>query len=326
MKLSQMKLLMNQMHITSVEDIKNNSNVDYLKELGIFPKESECEDFILYQELEMDSNYVDAHEDISYGKEIVSLHSHCFWEIIYVKSGNLQYLLGNTRYQLREDHIVIIPPGMSHRPLFTKKDSIPYHRIVVWINETFANAIIGMMQELEPLYLLKSYHQYVFHPNGSVQLQLEKICESLLYEKTQSRIGDEISCIGMTTQLFGLICRAAYLSNTSLIMPEKTSILDEILHYIEKHLSDNISLSTIAEHFLISQSSVSHMFKKQMDVSFYHVVIQRRLIESKKLILAGVPMKEIPDLCGFSDYSAFYKAFVKEYGISPKQYRLHEKH
>lgn len=105
-------------------------------------------------------------------------------------------------------------------------------------------------------------------------------------------------------------------------MPEKTSLLDEILHYIETHLSDTISLSSIAEHFLVSQSAISHMFKKQMDVSFYQVVIQRRLIESKNLILAGVPLKAIPEQCGFSDYSVFYKAFVKEYGISPSNIRI----
>ncbi len=324
MKLSYMKLLMDEMHITSVADIKNPANAARLQEAGIFPPYSERGDFLLYQELEMDSDYVDAHEDISYGKETVSLHSHRFWEIIYVKSGNLQYLLGNTRYQLRADHLVIIPPGMSHRPLFTGEDTVPYHRIVIWISDTFAQNIIGKMQELEPLHLLKAHHQYVLHPSGSVQLELEKTCESLLYEKTQSRIGNEISCLGMATQLFGLFCRASYLSNSSQILPEKTSLLDEILHYIETHLSDTISLSSIAEHFLVSQSAISHMFKKQMDVSFYQVVIQRRLIESKNLILAGVPLKEIPERCGFSDYSVFYKAFVKEYGISPKQYKIHE--
>ena len=324
MKLSHMKFLMEQMHITSIADMKSPENVERLKEAGILLEYSTYGNSLLYQELEMDSDYVDVHEVISYGKETVTLHSHRFWEIIYVKSGDLQYLLGNTRYQLCADHMVIIPPGMSHRPLFTSENTIPYQRIVIWINDTFAQNIIQMIQALEPLHLLKSHSQYVLHPNGSVQLQLEKICESLLYEKSQSRIGNEISCVGMTTQLFGLFCRAAYLSNTSQILPEKTSLLDEILHYIETHLSDTISLTSIAEQFLISQSAISHMFKKQMDVSFYQVVIQRRLIESKNLILTGIPMKEIPDRCGFSDYSTFYKAFVKEYGISPKQYKLHE--
>ena len=38
-------------------------------------------DSITYQELEMDSDYVDVHEDVSYSKDNVDLHSHTFFEI-----------------------------------------------------------------------------------------------------------------------------------------------------------------------------------------------------------------------------------------------------
>ena len=37
----------------------------------------------LYQELEMESNYVDTHRDISYSNSMVQLHSHNFYEILY---------------------------------------------------------------------------------------------------------------------------------------------------------------------------------------------------------------------------------------------------
>ena len=102
---------------------------------------------------------------------------------------------------------------------------------------------------------------------------------------------------------------------------EKAVLLDEIIGYIEKHFAEEISLKSVASYFLISESAISQLFKKQMDVSFYKIVTQRRLIEAKKLIVDDVMLKSIPELCGFSDYSVFYKAFVKEYGISPKEFR-----
>lgn len=67
-------------------------------------------DSITYQELEMDSDYVDVHEDISYSKDNVDLHSHTFFEILFCQSGSLQYMVGNTRYQLVKNSIVCIPP------------------------------------------------------------------------------------------------------------------------------------------------------------------------------------------------------------------------
>ena len=42
---------------------------------------------------------------------------------------------------------------------------------------------------------------------------------------------------------------------------------------------------------------------------------------AKALIESGIPMENVGHLVGFTDYSAFYRAFRQEYGISPRQYR-----
>lgn len=78
-------------------------------------------ELIGYQELEMDSPYLDVHEDTSYTKDYVTLHSHEFYELLFCRSGNLQYLIGNTRYQIRKNDIILVPPGTSHRPLFLEQ-------------------------------------------------------------------------------------------------------------------------------------------------------------------------------------------------------------
>ena len=58
-----------------------------------------------------------------------------------------------------------------------------------------------------------------------------------------------------------------------------------------------------------------------MGVSFYHCVTQRRLIAAKSLIERGTNLEVVSHQVGFADYSTFYRAFKKEYGISPRQYR-----
>ena len=40
----------------------------------------------LYQELEMNSRYVNAHSDVNYSGDIIQLHSHSFYEILYTRS------------------------------------------------------------------------------------------------------------------------------------------------------------------------------------------------------------------------------------------------
>ena len=94
-----------------------------------------------YQELEMDNVPAACHEDANYTKDIVQLHSHTFFEVLYCRSGNIQYLLGADRYQLHHGDIVFIPPGISHRPLYLDQLTEPYTRYVIWISPEFIQQI-----------------------------------------------------------------------------------------------------------------------------------------------------------------------------------------
>ena len=58
------------------------------------------------------------HDDVNYTKDSIQLHSHTFYEMLYCRSGNVQYLLGAERYRVRRGDIIFIPPGISHRPLY----------------------------------------------------------------------------------------------------------------------------------------------------------------------------------------------------------------
>ena len=131
--------------------------------------------------------------------------------------------------------------------------------------------------------------------------------------------------MGLFLQLFCLFYRMNDHPQSDIPKPENTGLLDQILNYIELHLSEDLSLASISAQFMVSQSTVSQLFKKQLDTGFYKIVTQRRLIESKNLINSGFPLKEVAEQCGFCDYSVFYKAFVKEYGISPRSFRTREK-
>jgi YesN/AraC family two-component response regulator len=108
---------------------------------------------------------------------------------------------------------------------------------------------------------------------------------------------------------------------TVMPLPENTELLDDVLRYIEGHISEKITLKDTAHYFLVSESTISKLFQAKMDISFYHCVTQRRLIAAKTLIIDGVKLDDIPNLIGYVDYSTFYRAFHKEYGISPRDFR-----
>ena len=82
-----------------------------------------------------------------------------------------------------------------------------------------------------------------------------------------------------------------------------------------------ITLADTAKHFWVSESKISQTFRQKLGSSFYRCVTQRRLIAAKSLIIQGIPLNEVNERVGFADYSTFFRAFKREYGIAPSQFR-----
>lgn len=94
-----------------------------------------------------------------------------------------------------------------------------------------------------------------------------------------------------------------------------------VIQYIDQNFSQKLTLNSVAEHFFVSPSTISHICSDRLQASFYQFVQQRRLAEGQRLILNGLTMEEVSTKIGFSNYQNFYRAFKKAYGISPKEYR-----
>lgn len=270
----------------------------------------------LYQEIEMRSRHVDTHRD-SAGMISVTLHSHTFYEILYCRSGSIQYLLGPDRFHIGRGDIIIIPPGVSHRPLPAPDTRQNYDRYVIWLSKDFAEMArhifnaSGQLIAPDPALLRTADTRWEF---------LEQMFAAGVREAEERKPGWETAVIGNTLQLLVHLRRA--MPVTGVRPPkEKPELLDRILAYIEGHLAEKITLSGVAKHFFVSESTVSHLFCQRLGVSFYRCVIQRRLIEAKVRILAGDSLETAARAVGFSDYSAFYRMFKREYGISPTQYK-----
>lgn len=95
----------------------------------------------------------------------------------------------------------------------------------------------------------------------------------------------------------------------------------KLLVYIDNHLEQDISLEHLAKKFYVSKYYIAHLFKGNTGISIHQYIMKKRLAACQNAILSNISISKAYLMFGFKDYSNFYRAFKKEFGISPKEYK-----
>ena len=124
-----------------------------------------------------------------------------------------------------------------------------------------------------------------------------------------------------------LTCLLVYLyrSRPSLFLEDEntnTEIVRDIQRRFEKDYSERFTLSVLASEYHVSSSHLSHIFKSVTGYAPIEYLMICRISAAKGLLsTTDKSIKEIVDLCGFSDESNFSRTFREKVGVTPTQFR-----
>lgn len=272
-----------------------------------------------YQELEMSAPLVETHRDETHTNAVMNLHSHDFYEMLFCRvSGGVDYLVGTERYRIQSGDIIILSPGVSHRPLLLEEQGAVYKRDVVWFSREFVQLL---KQALPDSRFSRSYPEAIFlRTKGTKWELLGEMFRNGVKEAERRKPECDGVILGNTIAILAQIARALEETGIRQLQAEKPELLEQVMAYIEENLANHITLEETARHFYVSISTITQLFRQKMGTSFYRCVTQRRLIAAKALIGEGKALEDVSRSVGFQDYSSFYRAFKKEYGISPRQF------
>lgn len=103
---------------------------------------------------------------------------------------------------------------------------------------------------------------------------------------------------------------------------QHTRIFSKAKEFIWKNYRQDVSLKTVAEVVGISPYYLSHLFRKEMGVSFSEYLKSVRISIAKNLLRET--QRSILDIClevGYQDPSHFAKIFKEKEGMKPTQFR-----
>lgn len=99
-------------------------------------------------------------------------------------------------------------------------------------------------------------------------------------------------------------------------------LVQNVVMLIDADLSDDLTLSAMAEKFNVNASYLSSLFKKDTGMPLTEYVGKKR-VERAKLLLETTShqIQQISHECGILDVNYFSKIFKKHTGQTPKEYR-----
>lgn len=238
------------------------------------------------------------------------------FRILYCQSNcGAVFDVDGTHYQLQRGDIVVVKPHTPHKFVTYSRPEEIYAGYVIEISWEYMRYL-----QLHEGFPNMDKSGKIIPTRGTLWERIDSLFMMTLEEAQMNAPGGNMALFGCSIILMVQIVRAASVDPNTAVKTEKQELLTAIISYVENNLSEKITLEDVANRFFVSSSTVTHLFTKKINISFYKYVMQRRLWKAQNLIREGMAMEKIAANVGFGDYSAFYRAFRQEFGMSPRQY------
>lgn len=233
------------------------------------------------------------------------LHSHDFYEIVYLASGNISHQINSTVRAMLPGDIVILRPGDSHLPV-CKGTEYELYSISVTTSE---------MELFLSTYSLSD----VIHRNtgavvfsiGTNIFPIVNLFHRLAHLSEKEQEAHLRIIIGMTIHEFLLVQSSNLQSGISSILQQMN---------IPENLAEGVP--AMQRLLNLSHSQLCRVVKRHTNLTPQQYIKELRMIYAYDLIQnTAEPFDDIAYSVGYSSFSHFSTTFKQRFGITPSMLR-----
>ena len=252
-------------------------------------------------------------------------HTHDYFQIYYIAKGGLSHFIGDKSSKLRQSDMFIVPPGVVHY-------ISPEPNTMFYSFSFMPDFLVESNQsgKLVSLFLRNLLTDKNILPRVSIDSEdmfyIESIMERMLNEFNCKEFGFGEVIHSYAVLLVTVLARNYFEKNT---LPEyfdnSKQFVMHCIEYIENNFAERITLDEMSKRSAMSKNNFCKYFYKLTGYSFNNYLNLCRIKKATQYIKDGYKITAIYGLCGYSDFSTFYRNFKKIMDMSPNEYKMQAK-
>lgn len=239
------------------------------------------------------------------GFEKERLHAHERYELYYLHSGDITQIIDDRKYKLKNRDLVFIKPN-THHCIMIDSSALYEHFVIVF--DPKGLGIDNMHYWPEDTEVMNCRNIPV----------ITELFQKLDYYYNRVHT-DELRDI-ITLLIKEILFNLHYAANPDQPYPDQTHpLISAALDEINANLFTISNVDEIAEKLFVTRGYLYRIFKQELNTTPLRYITEKRLTAAQDMILQGKSPTKVYTLCGFNDYTTFYRNYVKAFGHPPSR-------
>ena len=250
-------------------------------------------------------------------------HTHDFVELVYIREGKGTHTVAGKTYDVEKGNVLLINIGEEH--------SIGSIGIMSWTDIMLSPSFFGReLVNSENFFDIMKLSQFgeiageVFDNrclklSGADIISAEHLCDDMFSEWKNKKYGYKTALRGYMQVFIALVVRNV--SGSDGEGGYSSRIPPEIIAYIDRNLSEKISVAELAERSFYNPAYFGRLFRDCYGKSLKDYITERRMKRAAELLAENMSVSDVAETVGYSSKSAFYKAFRDFTGENPNKFK-----
>jgi len=267
-----------------------------------------------------DSNDFSIEHRISTSSFKLSKHYEHVYQGVYVFKGKVRYYIGDKVYtDVHEGNLILLNTLEVHS---LEVLEYPYERYIFQMSPTFFQHEVKY-PEIISIFIKKpgDFNHCIELPEKTGLYVYQCMIELEREYKNKDSYWDMI--VGSDLRrMFIRLFRDCKNQLSKEPIDTTAAIGYKVLHFLDEHFTDDISVSMVADKLFLSKHYIAHAFHAATGYSIIDYTIMLRMNRAKAMLMeTNQSISDIAVSCGYTDFTYFTKIFKKNTGVTPRQFR-----